>query len=162
MRASAPAPPASIAATRELYDEHIDAGRPRKEMNMSRTLKNPAAIHPAPGFHHIAISKGSTQVHFAGQVALDTEFNVVGETLYEQTQAAMRNLEIAMDEAGVTWEDLVRRTVYTTEPTEFQTITEAIHSVTDGAEDPAQTIIGVTGLAIPGLVIEIECTAVID
>ena len=44
--------------------------------------------------------------------------------------------------------------------TEFETITAAIDEVTGGAEHPAQTIVGVTGLAVPGLLIEIECTAV--
>lgn len=130
---------------------------------MSRTLKNPEKLHPAPGFSHIAIASGSTWVHFAGQVALAPDFSVIGEgDLFVQTQAAMRNLQVAMEEAGVKWSDIVRRTVYTTVPTEFALITEAIHSVTDGAEDPAQTIIGVTGLAVPGLLIEIECTAVLD
>jgi enamine deaminase RidA (YjgF/YER057c/UK114 family) len=31
--------------------------------------------------------------------------------------------------------------------------------VTGGAAHPAQTIVGVTGLAVPGCLIEIECTA---
>ncbi|MBP2390317.1 RidA family protein [Aeromicrobium fastidiosum] len=129
---------------------------------MTRTLKNPAGIHAAPGFSHIAISSGSTWVHFAGQVALDHEFNVVGEGLFEQTQAAMKNLKTAMDECGVAWTNIVRRTIYTTQPTEYAVITEAIDSVTGGGDGPAQTILGVTGLAVPGLVIEIECTAVLD
>ena len=38
--------------------------------------------------------------------------------------------------------------------------TRAIDDVTGGADHPAQTILGVTGLAVPGLLIEIECTAV--
>lgn len=130
---------------------------------MARTLINPDALHPAPGFSHIAIATGTKTVHFAGQVALDKDFHVVGgDDLHAQTEAAMRNLEIALGEAGVTWADIVRRTIYTTAPTEFEVITAAIHSVTGGEGDPAQTIVGITGLAIPGLLIEIECTAVID
>lgn len=129
---------------------------------MTRTLKNPALVHPAPGFSHIAIASGSTWIHFAGQVALDRDFNVIGEDLHQQTRAAMRNLQAAMDEAGVAWTDIVRRTIYTTEPTEYEVITAAIHSITGGGEGPAQTIVGVTGLAVPGLLIEIECTAVRD
>jgi enamine deaminase RidA (YjgF/YER057c/UK114 family) len=73
----------------------------------------------------------------------------------------MRNLEIAMRSAGVGWDDVVRRTIYTLHPTEYETITTAIDEVTGGADHPAQTIVGVTGLAVPGLLIEIECTAVI-
>ena len=50
----------------------------------------------------------------------------------------------------------MRRTIYTLHPTEYETITRAIDEVTGGAEHPAQTIVGVTGLAVPGCLIEIE------
>ncbi len=73
----------------------------------------------------------------------------------------MRNVEAALTAAGASWDDVVRRTVYTLHPTEYETITAAIDEVTGGAEHPAQTIVGVTGLAVPGLLIEVECTAVI-
>lgn len=130
---------------------------------MSRRLINPDTIHPAPGFSHIAIASGSTLVSFAGQVALDAEFNVIGgDDLFEQTKAAMRNLEAAMTAVDVAWDRIVRRTIYTLQPTEFETITRGIEEVTGETEHPAQTIVGVTGLALPGLLIEIECTAVVD
>ncbi|HSI81250.1 MAG TPA: RidA family protein [Solirubrobacterales bacterium] len=127
---------------------------------MPRQVSNPSGLHPAPGFSHVSVATGARTVHFAGQVALDPEFNVVGgDDLGEQTKAAMRNLELAMREVGASWDDIVRRTIYTLHPTEFETITAAIDEVTGGAEHPAQTIIGVTGLAVPGLLIEIEATA---
>ena len=127
-----------------------------------RELVNPPGLHPAPGFSHVAIASGTKVVHFAGQVALAADFALVGEgDLEAQTRAAMENLKVAMNAAGVGWGDVVRRTIYTLHPTEYETITRAIDEVTGGAEHPAQTIVGVTGLAVPGLVIEIECTAVL-
>lgn len=128
---------------------------------MTRKLINPESLHPAPGFSHIAVATGTQVVHFAGQVALDKQFNVIGSDLHTQTTAAMKNLKLAMDAAGVEWKDIVRRTIYTLKPTEFETISAGIDEVTGGVENPAQTIIGVTGLAVEGLLIEIECTAVI-
>jgi enamine deaminase RidA (YjgF/YER057c/UK114 family) len=131
-------------------------------MSQHRELVNPPELHPAPGFSHIAIASGRRVIHFAGQVALDRQFGIVGgDDLGEQTKAAMRNVELAMAAAGVGWDDIVRRTIYTVHPTEFATITAAIDEVTGGAEHPAQTIVGVTGLAVAGLLIEIECTAVV-
>ena len=128
---------------------------------MPRQVTNPPALHPAPGFSHIAEERGQRVVHFAGQVALDREFGVVGgEDLFEQTKAAMRNVEVALEAAGAGWGDVVRRTIYTLHPTEYEVITRAIDEVTGGADHPAQTIVGVTGLAVPGCLIEIECTAV--
>ena len=132
-------------------------------MSHHRELVNPEGLHPAPGFSHVATARGSRVVHFAGQVALAPDFSLVGDDdLGEQTKAAMRNLKVAMDAAGVGWDDIVRRTIYTLQPTEYETITAAIDEVTGGAEHPAQTIVGITGLAVPGLLIEIECTAVHD
>lgn len=130
---------------------------------MSRKLINPDGLHPAPGFSHIAVAEGKRLVHFAGQVALDPSFGIIGgDDLFAQTKAAMENLKVAIEAAGVGWDDIVRRTIYTLHPTEYATITNAIDEVTGGADHPAQTIVGITGLALPGLLIEIECTAVVD
>lgn len=127
---------------------------------MPRQDTNPEELHPAPGFSHITEAKGTRLVYFAGQLALDQEFGILGgDDLGEQTKAAMRNLETAMKAVGVGWDDIVRRTIYTLHPTEYEVITAAIDDVTGGADHPAQTLIGVTGLAVAGCLIEIECTA---
>ena len=129
---------------------------------MPRELLNPSDLHPAPGFSHVAIAEGTRVVHFAGQLGLETDFSLAAEDLRGQTVKAMRNVEIATRAAGVGWDDIVRRTIYTLQPTEYEVITSAIDEVTGGADHPAQTIVGVTGLAVPGCLIEIECTAVVD
>jgi enamine deaminase RidA (YjgF/YER057c/UK114 family) len=126
---------------------------------MPREDVNPADLHPAPGFSHVSLAQGSRLVYFAGQLGLNPDFSLVAEDLHGQTVGAMRNVQTAMEAAGVGWDDIVRRTIYTLHPTEYETITAAIDEVTRGAAHPAQTIIGVTGLAVPGCLIEIECTA---
>ena len=131
-------------------------------MSHHRELVNPPDLHPAPGFSHIAVAEGRKVVHFAGQLGIGQDFSPLAEDLHGQTAAAMRNLKVAMDAVGVVWNDIVRRTIYTTQPTEYETITRAIDEVTAGAEHPAQTIVGITGLAVPGCLIEIECTAVLS
>jgi enamine deaminase RidA (YjgF/YER057c/UK114 family) len=130
-------------------------------MSHHRELANPPGLHPAPGFSHVAVARGTKVVNFAGQLGIEQDFSLAADDLHGQTAAAMRNLRIAMDAVGVGWDDIVRRTIYTTEPTEYETITRAIDEVTGGAEHPAQTIVGITGLAVPGCLIEIECTAVL-
>jgi enamine deaminase RidA (YjgF/YER057c/UK114 family) len=127
-----------------------------------RELVNPPALHPAPGFSHLALAESGRLVFVAGQVALDQEFNVVGGAdLGAQARAAMENVKLALEAAGAGWDDVVRRTIYTTQPTEYEVITAAIDDVTGGADHPPQTIVGVTGLAVPGLLIEIEVTALL-
>jgi|TARA_A100001391_G_scaffold205463_1_gene207144 enamine deaminase RidA (YjgF/YER057c/UK114 family) len=130
-----------------------------KEAAVSRKLINPPELHPAPGFSHITVAEPGRVAYIAGQVALAPDFSVVGgEDLGAQTQAAMRNIEVALKAVDAGWGDVVRRTIYTLHPTEFEVITAAIEAVQGNQEHPAQTIIGVAGLAVPGLLIEIEVT----
>ena len=49
-------------------------------------------------------------------------------------------------------------TIYTAPPDGVRVITAAIDEVTGAAAHPAQTIVGVTGPAVPGLLIEIGCS----
>lgn len=129
-------------------------------MTTSRELITPSKLHPSPGFSHIAIAPAGGRFAFiAGQVALAADFSVIGGAdLGEQTRAAMRNLRIALDAIGAEWSDVVRRTIYTLHPTEYEVMTAAIEEIQGSTEHPAQTIIGVTGLAVAGLLIEIEAT----
>lgn len=124
-----------------------------------RQLINPPQLHPAPGFSHIAISEAGRVAHISGQLALAPDFSIIGPgDLAEQTRASMRNIKVALEAVGATWDDVVRRTIYTLKPTEYETITAAIEEVQGSTVHPAQTIVGVTGLAIDGLLIEIEVT----
>lgn len=128
-----------------------------------RRLINPPELFPPPGFSHAAVAAGQRLVFVAGQTAISPDFAVVGEgDLAAQTRAAMESVGIALREAGAGWDDVVRRTIYTVAPTEFEVIGRAIAKVTGETEHPPQTIIGVTGLALPELMIEIEVTALLN
>ena len=129
---------------------------------MPRELINPPELHPTPGFSHIAVPTGARLVFVAGQVALDRDFNVVGDNLAAQTKAAMENVGTALSAIGASFEDVVRRTIYTTHPNEWETIARAAEEVQGSDRNPPQTIVGVPGLALPELLIEIECTVSID
>jgi enamine deaminase RidA (YjgF/YER057c/UK114 family) len=128
---------------------------------MARELVNPPELHSAPGFSHVATADGTRVVHLAGQLGLNADFSLAANDLYGQTVKAMQNVEVALRAAGAGWDDVVRRTIYTVDPTAYEAITQAIDEVTGGAAHPAQTIVGITGLAVPGCLIEIECTAVL-
>jgi enamine deaminase RidA (YjgF/YER057c/UK114 family) len=93
----------------------------------------------------------------AGQAAIDDAFNIVGgDDLVEQTRQVMRNLGSALDDLGASWDDVVKATVYTTRPTEYEAIGQAMAEAMAGAEPPSQVLLGVTSLALPELLIEIE------
>lgn len=127
-----------------------------------RKLFNPPELHAAPGFAHRAVAPAADLAFLSGQVALDTGFALVGgDSLKEQTKAAMRNIRTALDAAGATWEDVYRRTIYTLRPAGYRLITAAIEEVQGSTAPPAQTTVGVPGLAVDNLLIEIEATVVL-
>jgi enamine deaminase RidA (YjgF/YER057c/UK114 family) len=122
-----------------------------------RSIRNPSTLHPPPGYSHIAIATGSTLAFVAGQAAIDDAFDIVGgDDLVEQTRQVMRNLGSALDDLGASWDDVVKATVYTTRPTEYEAIGQAMAEAMAGAEPPSQVLLGVTSLALPELLIEIE------
>ncbi len=128
-----------------------------------RRLINPPELFPPPRFSHVAVATGQRLVFVAGQTALAPDFAVIGEgDLAAQTRASMESVAVALRAAGAGWDDVVRRTIYTVAPTEFEVIARAIEEVTGETEHPPQTIIGVTGLALPQLMIEIEVTALLS
>lgn len=130
---------------------------------MPREILNPAQIHPPPGYSHVVRATGSRLAFVAGQAAIDTDFSIVGEgDLYAQTTQVMVNLNHALAELGAGWDDVVKATVYTTQPGEYETIGRAMSEGMSGAEPPAQVIAGVSGLALPQLLIEIELVVSLD
>lgn len=124
---------------------------------MTRELVNPPEIHPPPGYSHIAVSGGGRLAFVAGQAPLDRDFNLIGAgDLAAQTRQVMENLNHALAALAADWTNVVKATVYTTMPTEYEVIGEAMAAGMDGAEPPAQVIAGVSGLALPEMLIEIE------
>jgi enamine deaminase RidA (YjgF/YER057c/UK114 family) len=123
---------------------------------MTRELVNPPEIHPPPGYTHIAIAAGGRLAFIAGQAPIDRDFNVVGVgDLAAQTRQVMANLNHALAALDADWTNVVKATVYTTEPTEYEVIGKAMADAMGGAEPPAQVIAGVSGLALAEMMIEI-------
>lgn len=128
-------------------------------MSTARQLINPPELPPAHGYSHVAISTAGRIAYIAGQAAVNADFTIAGEgDVGAQTKAAMRNIKTVLDAIGASWEDVVRRTIYTLHPRELETIITAIEEVQGSTEHPPGSLVGVTGLALDGLLIEIEDT----
>ena len=120
-------------------------------------LKNPA-------YSHVAIASGARTVYIAGQVSMDTQGNLVGDgDLGAQTEQVMRNLGTALAAAGASFADVVKITTYVVDykPEMRAVIGKARSPFFAGREPPASTLVGVSALALPGWLIEIEAIAVV-
>ena len=104
-------------------------------------------------------------VFISGQTAWDQRKEIVGgDSVLEQARQAFRNLGKAMESAGGTLKDIVALRIYVVDyQAECGTaVGTALREVFASENPPASTWIGVSALADPEFLIEIEATAVLD
>lgn len=128
-----------------------------------KTKVNPWRWQNALGFSQAIEIKGAQGVLYcAGQTSMDADGNPLHESdMSAQAREAMDNLETVLREAGYSLSDIVRINYYTTDVDAFfAAYPEAVAGRLAAAGcQPASTLLGVTRLAFPQLMIEIEATA---
>ncbi len=134
---------------------------------MAREVINPDDMYNAVeyGFSHAVAHRGGKVIECSGQVAWDDERNLVGEgDLAVQTAKCFDNLKRVLAHAGATPADVVRLKTYVVDhtPEKLGIIGPAIAEFFGDELPPANTLLGVKALALPGFLIELEVTAVVD
>jgi reactive intermediate/imine deaminase len=100
-------------------------------------------------------------VLLSGQAAIDEHGNVVGAGDFDaQAEQVFRNLKRVLEAAGSSLDKVVKVNIYLTDMSQFPKIVE-LRSRYFSRPWPADTIVGVTALALPELMIEIEATALV-
>ncbi len=130
---------------------------------MSIELLNPPGLYSPPTYSHVAIGRGRL-VFVAGQVAYDANGALVGEgDLAAQARQAYENVATALRAAGARPDDVARLTTYVVDhgPGKIQQVMAGRQAVF-GDHLPASTYLGVQALARPGILVEVEATAVVD
>ena len=77
-----------------------------------------------------------------------------------QVGQALDNLEEVLRSAGWSLSDVVRLNYYTTDVDSFAAYEVALSRLQEAGIQPSSTLLGVSRLAFPELLIEIEATAV--
>lgn len=129
---------------------------------MERTAVNPWDWSIKLGYNQAEIIDGATrQVICAGQTAVDRDGNPQHPgDMRGQIGLALDNLEAVLKGAGMDLSNVIRLGVYVTDVDEALKNFDLMgmrfgpHSVA-----PPMTLLGVSRLAIPGLLFEIEATA---
>ncbi|WAC89764.1 RidA family protein [Mycobacterium sp. Aquia_213] len=75
-----------------------------------------------------------------------------------QAQDALRRIGIALDEAGASLNDVVRTRIYVTDISRWREVA-AVHARVFGEIRPASTMVEVSALIAPELLVEIEADA---
>jgi len=84
-----------------------------------------------------------------------------GETMADQTREALRRIETALTEAGATLSDVVRTRIFVTDISRWREV-GAVHAEVFGDIRPATTMVEVSALVLPELIVEIEADAYIS
>ncbi|AWZ04911.1 MULTISPECIES: RidA family protein [unclassified Streptomyces] len=130
---------------------------------MERTAINPVTWSQDLGFNQGEVVSGHTRtLYISGQTAMSGD----GKPQHDGDMAAqlalsIDNLEAVLGEAGMSLADLVRLNVYTTDvDLLFRHYGVLAARLGAAGVAPASTMLGVTRLAIPGQLVELEGTAV--
>ena len=105
-----------------------------------------------------AVKVGS-RVYVAGTTATDAKGQIVGpDDPYAQTVQALRNIERALTQAGARLDDVVRTRMFVTDIKRWEEYGRA-HGDFFHTIRPASTMVEVTRLVDPAMMIEIEADA---
>lgn len=112
------------------------------------------------GFYVRTIRSGPF-VFVSGTTSLNAKGQVQGKNAAEQTTITMRKIEAGLKSAGARLADLVRTTIYVTDIRDMAGVSKALGRSLKGSV-VTSTLVAVSALAVPGLLVEIEATAVVE
>jgi enamine deaminase RidA (YjgF/YER057c/UK114 family) len=101
------------------------------------------------------------QVEVAGTVAVDLDGNLVGEgDMYAQAVFILKKIERALHEGGASLKDVIRTRTYVTDISRWEEFARAHNEFFDSVR-PVATLVEVSKLIDPRMLIEIEVSAIL-
>ncbi|MET8155353.1 NAD(P)-binding domain-containing protein [Sphaerisporangium sp. NPDC005289] len=138
---------------------HI-AGGPAPRARAGVDKLNPASV-PATNGRYSHATRAGDLLFVSGQVALDAEGNVIGEDdMTAQSEQVMEYLSRILADQGCTFDDVTHIRTFLTDMSRLQEHA-AVRARHITGEPPASTTVEVSRLFRPGLLVEVELTAVI-
>ena len=131
---------------------------------MNIEYPRPEGLLRNTSFSQVVVASGTRTIYTAGQVSIDERGVLVGaDDLAAQAEQAMRNVGLALAAAGASYADIAKITTYVVnyKPECRAVIAKARSPFFANRMPPASTLVGVTALALPEWLVEIEAVAVV-
>lgn len=121
----------------------------------------PATLSPPFGYSHVVEAPAGTTVYISGQVPLDAEGQLVGRgDLAAQTRQVFENLTRALEAADATWSDVVKLDYFLRDVDQIGAVRAIRDEYVDTANPPASTLVEVSSLFSPDVLVEIQAVAI--
>lgn len=112
------------------------------------------------GFTHGVLTEGKKVLFISGESGIDRDAKVV-EGFESQCKLAFDSIDAVLKEVGASFHNVVKINGYLLDLQKNLASYGSIAAQYFRSEHPAQTLVEVKGLALPGMQIEIEAVAVI-
>src|SRR5918999_1189045 len=120
---------------------------------MKETVTAEGAPKPAGPYSHAVVAEGL--VFISGQGPVNPETGTMPDAFADQVRQTLKNLQVILEAAGSSLDDVVKVNAYVTDLTRFQEFNE-VYGDFFQHDPPARTTVGASLL---GFLVEVDCIA---
>lgn len=129
---------------------------------MNRKTISPTALWKtdAYGFSHAILSEGKKILMISGQAGIDKDRRVINGSFQDQCKMAFDSIDLILKDVGGNFHNIIKLNAYFVDMNNLPTFGEIAKEYFKG-EHPAQTVVEVKSLALPGMLVEVEAMALL-